>query len=182
MSIKRNLSISLMVIGGLVMNTAFAKSSVAEEPAKSVAACEVLADAHGALKVLRIDSDEALKKVDMALESIDKLDDMYADYSGVKKVDEKNNLYVYHHYYPELSGPTKPCSYQAYNILKRYNADYSQEGNKFFLDYPLAKAELETAKLAIEDGDMLEARYSLLRSLQAVYVNPSFNIYSQVNH
>jgi hypothetical protein len=165
-----------------MINTAFGKSSADEESAKSAMACEILVDAHSALKILRIDSDDALNKVDMALESIDKLDDMYADYSGVKQVDEKNNLYVYHHYYPELSGPNKPCSYHVYNTLKRYDANYSQEGNKFFLDYPLAKAELETAKLAIENGDMLEARYSLLRSMQAVYVNPTFNIYSQVGY
>ncbi|MEM7304387.1 MAG: hypothetical protein AAF372_02545 [Pseudomonadota bacterium] len=183
MSIKRNLSISLLIVGGLMMHTAIAKTSTVEQPAKSEAACEVLADAHSALKILRIDSNEALNRIDMALESIDRLDDMYADYSGVKQTDTNNHSseYVYHHYYPELSGPTKPCSHYVYNILKRYDANYSEEGNKFFLDYPLAKAELETAKLAIESGDLLEARYSLLRSMQAVYVNPTFNIYSQVN-
>ena len=182
MSIKRNLSISLLMISGLMMHTVIAKTTTVEQPAKSAAACEVLADAHSALKILRIDSEEALNRVDMALESIDRLDDMYADYSGVKKIDEKNNEYVYHHYYPELSGPTKPCSHYVYNILKRYDANYSEKGNKFFLDYRLAKAELETAKLAIESGDLLEARYSLLRSMQAVYVNPAFNIYSQVDY
>ena len=180
MKIKRNIFVSLLIIGGLAMHTATAKTTITEQPEKSAAACEVLADAHSALKILRIDSEEALKRVDMALESIDRLDDMYADYSGVKETEA--NEYVYHHYYPEISGPTKPCSHYVYNIMKRYDTNYSAEGNTFFLDYRLAKAELETAKLAIENDDLLEARYSLLRSMQAVYVNPTFNIYSQVDY
>ena len=182
MSIKRNLSLSLLLISGFMMHAAVAKTTPTEEPAKAAAACEVLADAHSALKILRIDSDEALNRVDMALQTIERLDDMYADYSGVKQIDEKNNEYVYHHYYPELSGPTTPCSHYVYNMLKRYDARYSDDSNKFFLDYSLARAELQTAKLAIKEGDMLEARYSLLRTMQSVYVNPTFNIYSQVDY
>ena len=175
-NIKAILISSILCAGIFTAPLGFAKNGELLE-ARTTKACEVLEDAHAALTVLRVNSDEALHRVELALDTIEKLDNKFDDYSSVKAVNEDSDSvnYVYQHYYPEISGPDNYCSNYVYLDLNSHES-LNSDDYSIYLDYPLAKAELITAKLAIENGDALEARHSLKRSMQAIYINPSFNI------
>ncbi|MEM8844023.1 MAG: hypothetical protein AAGB35_03180 [Pseudomonadota bacterium] len=171
--LKATLASSLLIAGILTVPASIAKEGNGTLEERSAKACQVLEDTHAALKVLRINSDEALNRVQLALDTIDQLDNKFDDYSSANIVGEGN--VEYQHYYPEISSADSYCSNYVYLDINQQEALGSDNYN-IYLDYPLAKAELMTAKLAIKNGDPLEARYSLKRGMHAIYVNPSFNI------
>ena len=179
-SLKGILYISMLSAGIFLMPLSIAKESNTintVDEARSVKACEILADVHAALTVLRVNSDEALYRVDSALASIEKLDNKFSDYSSVNMINNQDDTveYVYEHYYPELTGPNNYCSNYVFLTINKHNS-LNDDEYRIYFDYPLAKAELMTAKFAIVNGDALEARSSLKRGMQAIYINPSFNV------
>lgn len=180
MRIKAVLYLLAISIGLFAIQNVHATTSVTSNEKQNVKACNILADVESALTLLRINPDEALNRVNLALSSIEKLDKLYDHYTTVEKItgDDSSIAYVYEHYYPEVSGPNNHCSNYVIGFIKEKYSKVDISKDRIFFDYSLAKAELITAKHAIINGDALEAKNSLKRSIQAVYVNPDFNVKS----